>query len=469
MPSSYDNLHDLRNETALLYLAISDCATYRTLGIEPEAYYSGLHERIARFAEDAYEVHGQTEVSQQLFRVLTWGRERKQVTTDEENYCVLQLSDPPLGVVADPERLKRHQRARTLYERALVASAALERGNETEAVTLFDEAVQAYRESETETAGTMGVRDMTAAWRKEVVRATEGGISLGLRRLKAAVGPLFPGAVMVVGAQTGTGKSSFGAEMMLAAADDGTPCGYVSMEDHVLVFVSRWIGGFSGVSARSLHRGEQLAQAEAGVVRFGEYEGRIHSDVRIGDTEHGVMAAMSVMARKGVKLIVIDYIGEIQASVHQQDRRNELRWIVKRLKAHALRLGVALVLISQLSRPKVKPTTSEGEGDKYEPGKHDLKEAGDIENAADFVVLLWRKTDHDFEPINVKLAKSKIGGTGARWLMQREVYAEDAYGRRIPGSSRLREVVRERNHPLDHHYPSVVDDYVAVLATLNKP
>lgn len=131
-----------------------------------------------------------------------------------------------------------------------------------------------------------------------------------------------------------------------------------------------------------------------------------------------------------------------------------------RLKAHAARLGVALVIVSQLSRPKDK-----GEG--YEPNKHDLKESGDLENGAEYVVLLWRSKDHDFAPVHLKLAKSKNGGIGNVWFMQREMYVEDAHGNRAPGSARMREVVKERTAPWTYEFPLAhVTDYEAVLATL---
>ncbi len=461
MPSEtnpYENLHDLRNEMALLHQALTDFPAYRELGIEPRDFFSGFHERLASLCELAFEEFGQTDV--QLLRVVELGRERKLLTTDEGVHVISQLMDPPLDAVADAEKLKRHRRERDMREALLRAVSALEAGQADQAATRVADALEGASARLDAAVNVHSARGLLATWHDEYERLRAGkGISLGLSKLKNAVGPLFPGAVLVVGAATGNGKSSLVSEMMLAAADDQTPTGLISMEDSSFITVSRWLSGFAGVSARSLQRGQQ-ADLEPACAQLVEYEGRIFLSECIGGTDQDVMARMSVMARRGAKLLIVDYIGEVAASVPQQDRRNEIRWLVKRLKAHALRLGVALVIVSQLSRPQKE--RSEG----YEPNKHDLKEAGDVENAAEFIVLLWRSKEHDFAPVHVKLAKSKVGGMGARWEMQREIFTEGPHGRRIQGSARLREVVRERNRPEDYGFPAVVDDYEAQLALL---
>lgn len=468
MSSDFEKLHDLYNEDALLWVAVSDYQTYQTYGLAPEDYFRDLSARFVRLAEAVYESGGQEIAGIQLNRIMAAGREAKLLSDEELAWCWDRLTDPPIGCVADPEKLKQQRRERELLERLRAAAAAVIRGKPQDAAALVADGLAGLHAAEELAGGVQDALRMEDEWEGEVQRLARGeGISLGLKRLKHFLGPLYPGAVVVVGAQTSNGKSSFAGELVLAAADDGTKCGYISMEDAALVYVSRWIGGFSGVSPRALHRGQHLERCTAGREKWRTYQGKLFAATRIGGTEQDVMTSMSVMARKGVTLIVVDYIGEVAASVPQQDRRNEIRWIVKRLKAHALRIGVALVLISQLTRPpKEKEPASDEEESRYVPSKHDLKEAGDIENAAEFVLLLWRKREHDFEPINIRLAKSKVGGTGTTWLMQREVVVEDAYGKKSIGSARLREVVAERKYPSDYEFPNVEMTYKAILAQL---
>ena len=144
--------------------------------------------------------------------------------------------------------------------------------------------------------------------------------------------------------------------------------------------------------------------------------GRLTLGVGIGGEdrhEMEVCGAMSRMASRGARLIAIDYIQEVGCSKTQQDRRNELRWLLKRLKAHARRLGVALIIVSQIRRQ------DERAGASKKPGKHSLKESGDLENSSEVVVVLWREVESDFAPLLLEVAKCKWGGVGERWSMQR--------------------------------------------------
>ena len=106
-------------------------------------------------------------------------------------------------------------------------------------------------------------------------------------------------------------------------------------------------------------------------------------------------------------------MAEHTSSKDQQDRRNEVRWIAIRLKSHAKRLGIALILISQLTMPR------DDAGVSKEPGKYNLREAGDLTNAAEAVILAWREDESDEARINVKVAQGKSGSVGMRWEVER--------------------------------------------------
>jgi len=448
----FQNLADHDNERALAYLAISDFVAYRALGLEPAQYDLPLFRRVVSLAEAVYEEQGQVGPSEQLFRVLTLGREHQRLTPEEHAAALDYLLDRPLGLVPDAEKLKRQFHRRKLDEAFTVGQRALRDGRDADALGLVDQAREDATRALYEGSGVRNGAEALERWLEEVMRrAREPGISLGLPRLKEAVGNIPPGNVLVIGGGTNVGKSSVVLEMLLAAARDGTTCGLVSMEDPEFTTITRLVSTLSGVTPRALLDGYGLERATAALVEARELlRTRLLSAECIGMNEADVCARMTVMAQQGARLIVVDYIGEVGVSAPQQDRRNEIRWIMKRLKTHALRLGVALVVVSQLHRPKDGDT-------KKEPNKHSLKEAGDLENSADYIVLLWREEEDDYAPVNLKLAKSKTGSVGATWQMQRELYVEDARGDRVPGSARLREVVRERRSIADREFPLLIE------------
>jgi replicative DNA helicase len=249
----------------------------------------------------------------------------------------------------------------------------------------------------------------------------------GMEIMAEVTGGFLVGSMVILGGGTNVGKSSVCLELMMCAAERNVASGYVSLEDPEDVLSARLLGAQAGISSWRLSSGKLDRDdfgklGRDGIEPLRRVRRNLWFSFCVGGSEIDVCAAMSRLAMQGCKIVIVDYVQAIESSKRQQDRRNEIRWLSARIKAHAQRLGVVLVLVSQLSRPP--------KGDEFkEPTKHDLKEAGDLENAAELVLLLWRGNNDDMEPINVKIEKSKMGGNGSRWMMARD-----------PKTFRLREV-----------------------------
>lgn len=323
--------------------------------------------------------------------------------------------------VPDPDRLRELTRLRAVEAAAQHALAHARGGSLTEALAALADVDQLGATTQATRTGSdlaervlLGLRDQAESDKRRV--------HLGLRRLDAAIGKLPVGAMMVVAADSNVGKSGVMLSMLLAMARANIKCGLISVEDPEDVTGARLLAAYTqNISSRELQHGRfesgmqaaslELDAAIAGVRQLGD---RLMFEDRTGETELEVCAAMSRMAARGAKLVVVDYIQEVGASKHQQDRRNEVRWVTKRLKAHAKRLNVALVLVSQIARPK--------DGDEFRtPSKHALKESGDLVNSAEVILVLWREYAADDAPIHVKVAKAKWGGVGTTWTMQRSM------------------------------------------------
>lgn len=252
---------------------------------------------------------------------------------------------------------------------------------------------------------------------KDQAKAESRRVHPGLPAVFDAVGYLPLGSCTVIGADTNVGKSSFVLEMMIACAERNVTAGLISVEDPEDVTGSRLLAAYSGVSSRNMQRGkfreEDMPSLADGVSKVKKLGDRFLFADCTGETELDVCAAMTQMANRGAKLVVVDYLTEIEASKSQQDRRNEIRWICKRLKSHAKRLNIALVVVSQLSRPQDKQTGKR-------PSKHDLKESGDVSNSAEVILMLWRETEGDKAPVKIWVAKCKWGGVGQWWEMKRQ-------------------------------------------------
>lgn len=275
-------------------------------------------------------------------------------------------------------------------------------------------------------------------------------ISPGIEPIKRIIGRLDPGSVTLVGADTSCCKSTLSMEMGLGAVLDGERFGYCSAEDPPRIVTERVMSAIGNIPAPVIREFRPGDGNDAQIAHVLEVMRHVNDRVLvsncIGMNEREVLEQMTVMAKRGVRLCVVDYIGVISSSIRQQDRRNEIRWIFTRLKARALRLNMALVVVSQFQRPK--------EGDSgRKPTKHSFRESGDLEAMAEYAIVGWRKAEDDYAPIYWEMAKSKTGGTGKGWTMQREYQTRDGK----MGSGRLVEVAHGDDYVTDRKGQRVYD------------
>lgn len=230
---------------------------------------------------------------------------------------------------------------------------------------------------------------------------------------------LAPGMLTVIGAQTSVGKSTLMLNELLDMATrttDRVECGLISVEDPEEDFGAKIVGQFARVNPARMWN-ERLTPDDVQAIAEARMrqENRdapfflCHVADRALDT---VLARMEFMARaRRCRVIGVDYI---QAIAHRngKDIRERIDRTLEELISLAGRLGVSLVLASQLSRPE--------KGNPFkEPNLIDLKESGSIENRAQNVILLWRKNDQPGQPIHGKVAKVKRLPIGVRFKLGR--------------------------------------------------
>jgi replicative DNA helicase len=340
------------------------------------------------------------------------------------------------------DRLKEKTRLRALRAQAeAVAEAAA--GNNPDlalaaAEALSTDGFEGPRRPKT-------LRDLGREWYESLGRdPNEGTVSPGIAPLKRIPGRIELGSMTLIGADTNVGKSTLAMEMLMSAMLEGERVGYLSMEDPEKIVTQRLMSSLGGVSPKVVRRFQPGGAYEAEIDRamrlMHDLNDRFQVANCIGMNEREALEQMTLMAKAGAKLIVLDYIGVVGCSVKQQDRRNEIRWIATRFKARAVALNVALVIVSQFQRPK------DGDSAK-KPTKHSFRESGDLEAMAEYAIVMWRKAEDDFAPVYCELAKSKTGGLGYGWTMQRESRRLD--GR--PGSGRLIEVAHGDDDIRDEH------------------
>lgn len=403
-------LVDSNVERALLSEALRRHDRYLSRGVAPNEYASAAHQAIAEALQEAWELGAGVNVDTVALSL----QRAKRIDLVGGYRGLAEIAGA--GGVPDVERLREFARLRAVHQAALEVMKLAEQGSLHAALSMLADV-----QSDIFSAQRGQLRNAS-----EIAQATLDGMGddarsrrmhPGLASFARTVGWLIAGSMTVVGGDTNTCKSSFVLEMFYCAAERNVSCGMISVEDPEDVTGSRLLANETGVSSRAFQLGhvspDDRAKLVKGVESLKRFGDRLLFEDCTGGTELDVCAAMTRMAARGARIIAVDYIQEIECSRRQQDRRNEVRWLVKRLKTHAKRLGVALICVSQLSRPK------DGETGR-EPSKHQLKESGDVTNSAEVILLLWREREDDSTPIRVKVAKVKWGGVGQSWQMKRD-------------------------------------------------
>jgi replicative DNA helicase len=401
---------DRQLEVSLIAEALHKHDRYMARGIAPLDYGDSRCQQVAQALQDAWEAGAAISVDSVALQLQRAGR--LDFVGGYRGLAEMAAGSP---AVPDSDRLKELSRLRAVEAAAMGILRAAQTGNLHDALAKLGDAqadVLSSMGGATRTAADLAEAVLTDLMSAHSTRRTHPGIT----PFADKVGMLPNGSLTTVGGDTNVSKSGFALEMMFCAAQRNVITGLVSVEDPEDVTGSRLLSYTSGISSRDIQGGklqrESFSALGEGVAALKAMGGKMLFEDCTGGNELDVCAAMTRMAARGARIIVVDYIQEIECSKKQQDRRNELRWLVKRLKAHAKRIKVALVCISQLARPK------DGETGK-KPTKHQLKESGDITNQSEVVLLLWRKEEDDIAPVRVEVAKVKWGGVGQYWEMQR--------------------------------------------------
>lgn len=213
-------------------------------------------------------------------------------------------------------------------------------------------------------------------------------MSTGLRHLDRILsGGLRPGELMVLGARPKMGKTAL---VLTLARNMGRKHGVLvcSQEMPVSELVARNVAALGRVNLADLRRGREIPDAVwTGVTDAVEaIKGlQIVLDDQRGLTLMDVRRkTMEAKRRHGIDVVIVDFL---QLMTGDGDNRNqELDKIANGLKAMAGEFGVAVILLSQLSREADKRSGP--------PVMTDLRDCGAIEAAADVIALLFREEAH---------------------------------------------------------------------------
>jgi len=230
--------------------------------------------------------------------------------------------------------------------------------------------------------------------------------------LNTAIGGFRPGAMYVIGARPGVGKTVVGLQAAYHLSKEG-PVSFHSLEMSKTELLTRMYSMTSSVYLGNLEKGtlsdydwkalnkakDELSESNLAIVDKGT---QTINDIR----SH----ARTLQQNGGLRAIVIDYLGLIHDTIPGRKRYESISDFSMSLKALARDFEVPVIALAQLNRQ------SESRLDRA-PALSDLRDSGAIEQDADVVILLRRERserDAEFEQTRMimDVAKNRHGITG---------------------------------------------------------
>lgn len=236
------------------------------------------------------------------------------------------------------------------------------------------------------------------------------GIATGFRAFDQMTDGLQLGEQTIIAARPSVGKTAIALNIVQHATFlNKVPTLFVSLEMSEQALGRRLLAGQTSMV---------MSQIRAGSYREGDFAAMGRFNARLSEAPitimNGVMGLdartianeIKRAAKRGVRLVVIDYLQKIRSVTRNEKRTYEVAEVSGMIRAAAVENKVALVTLAQLNR----------ESDKKErnPRLTDLADSGQIERDADTVALLHRPGSSEGAGTEALLivAKQRDGETG---------------------------------------------------------
>ncbi|MDD3214028.1 MAG: replicative DNA helicase [Eubacteriales bacterium] len=252
-----------------------------------------------------------------------------------------------------------------------------------------------------------------------------GGVPTGLYDLDRMLTGLHGGELVIAGARPAMGKTALALGIAHFAAAKTNKCVAIfSMEMPREQIGMRILSNAANINMQRVRNG-MLSEDEW--IQLGDSLNRL-SNCRIfiddtpGLTPSQVRSrARRLMMEQGLDLVVIDYLGLMNADKRVENRQLEVSEISRGLKSTALELKVPVLACAQLARANTNRANKR-------PQLSDLRDSGSIEQDADVVLFIHREAyyqsdsqeenkpdDTEGEIIVAKQRNGPVGTVNVEW------------------------------------------------------
>lgn len=228
---------------------------------------------------------------------------------------------------------------------------------------------------------------------------------IGFPKLDDLLGGLEGGDVIVIGARPAVGKSAFVTQITSNLAEKGKKIGFYNLEMQEKQVYERFVVSGSGISLTRLRRAKKFLGDEKERFDSANEVLEQRSNIVLTTGNRSVSEIRLESRHMDYDIIIIDYLQLLKPDKsYGGNRTAEVGAISKAIKALAMELKIPVIALSQLNRVSEMKETKE-------PTMAELREAGDIEQDASVIILLWNLTE-DRKKKGCKVEKQRQGENG---------------------------------------------------------
>jgi replicative DNA helicase len=233
---------------------------------------------------------------------------------------------------------------------------------------------------------------------------------------------------IVIGGASSMGKTSLGLAFCYNCAKAGIPAAVFSYEMGDTQLLQRLVSLESEVNNRYIMKGAlEISELNRVDKAIGKLEGvsLFIDECKDSSLRYLLNKIRQYVITKEVKFVLVDYLQLVKGS--GTSREQEVAMVARELKNLAKELNITIVALSQLSRGVERR-------DGCRPSLSDLRESGEIEQASDIVMLVYRPeyygimTDDSGKSteglVDLIFAKGRNIGTGTLPLKFKKEYTK---------------------------------------------
>ena len=396
------------------------------MDVSPEMFESPVYGQIFELCQEWEKIGSEINALK-----IAQGITTEYVTLEDANKILADTIDSRDSSASDDfccKEIRKRFRARKANE--ILAHISLNSGN----VDSLLEELTADFDSLKESEGKKAVRlaDLVK-YRGDYFKEKDTVYDTGISSIDDNIGSFDRGDLIIIAARPAVGKSAFAFQIAERFGEKGLKTAYFNLEMTAKQLYERAIARASGINMKRIRNATNFLNDEKEKFDKGNELLSKESNLYIYEGSFRVKDIKAEQLLHKYDAIFVDYLQLIRPDKARANRREEVADVSKGLKRIGMDYNIPVFALSQLNR------ASEQNRDK-EPSMAELREAGDIEQDASTILMLWNPDREDFTRKMLKVEKGRQTGNsrqqlkfdGSKMLFYEEGFTDAADDMDIP-------------------------------------